>query len=118
MIVTRKAEIAFLLINTVTDKPISSRVFAKKHKLSLYCVEQVGVKLSNAEIIQSTRGPGGGYVKGARIETLTLLDVFDIVGEKIRIPNNSGTMKDFCVAINKALSKKARGINEDIETNN
>ena len=64
-----------------TDKPISIRELAEMENLSAEFLEQIFYKLRKAGIINSTRGPGGGFSLNRAPEEISVSQIFDAVGE-------------------------------------
>lgn len=64
-----------------TDKPISIRQIAKDEKLSPEFLEQIFFKLKKSGLISSVRGPGGGFRIEKDLNTISVKDIFDAVGE-------------------------------------
>ena len=64
-----------------TDKPISIRELAEMEELSPEFLEQIFYKLRKAGLINSTRGPGGGFSLNRPPEEISITEIFDAVGE-------------------------------------
>ncbi len=64
-----------------SDKPISIRELAEMENLSAEFLEQIFYKLRKAGIINSTRGPGGGFSLNHAPEDISVTQIFDAVGE-------------------------------------
>ncbi len=54
---------------------------AQRHGISLSYLEQVFAKLRQHGLVQSTRGPGGGYTLGFRGESVTVADIISAIEE-------------------------------------
>lgn len=53
---------AMVRLNLSTSgSPVSSKSISEKEDISLSFLEQIFVKLRQAQLVQSIRGPGGGY---------------------------------------------------------
>lgn len=59
-------------LETETDRPIPLSDIAERQHLSLSYLEQLFARLRRAELVQSIRGPGGGY-RLAKAEKTTFL---------------------------------------------
>lgn len=64
-----------------TDKPISIRELAEMENLSPEFLEQIFYKLRKAGLINSTRGPGGGFSLNKEPAEITITEIFEAVGE-------------------------------------
>ncbi len=56
---------------------------ADETSLSFEFLEQLLVKLKKAKLVQSIRGPGGGYTLARPAQEISIKDIFDAVGETI-----------------------------------
>jgi len=61
--------------------PISIKEIASSEKISPEFLEQLFFKLKKSDIISSVRGPGGGFSLNKSLDTVSVKDVFDAVGE-------------------------------------
>jgi Rrf2 family iron-sulfur cluster assembly transcriptional regulator len=68
-----------------TDKPISIRELAEMENLSPEFLEQIFYKLRKAGLINSTRGPGGGFSLNRPPEEISITEIFDAVGEGMNL---------------------------------
>ena len=64
-----------------TDKPISIRELAETENLSPEFLEQIFYKLRKSGLINSTRGPGGGFSLNRAPEDISVTEIFEAVGE-------------------------------------
>jgi Rrf2 family transcriptional regulator, iron-sulfur cluster assembly transcription factor len=62
--------------------PVPLSEIAARHQISLSYLEQMFSKLRQHGLVESTRGPGGGYELGHRIDTLTVADIIGAVEGK------------------------------------
>jgi len=60
---------------------VSLSEIAERQDISLAYLEQLFVKLRRAEIVESVRGPGGGYRLARAPETIRVIDVLGAVDE-------------------------------------
>ena len=67
------------------DGPISIRQLSEAEDISAEFLEQIFFRLRKAGIINSTRGPGGGFRLNRRASEISVKDVFDAVGEEINL---------------------------------
>ncbi len=65
------------------NQPISIRQIAAAEQISPEFLERIFFKLKKAKIIDSFRGPGGGFVLHKALEEISVKDIFDAVGETL-----------------------------------
>ena len=56
---------------------------SKRQHISLAYLEQLFVKLRRAELVESVRGPGGGYRLGRAASDIRVLDILQAVDETV-----------------------------------
>lgn len=66
-------------------KAIPIKVMAARQNLSVYYLEQLFSLLKKKGIVQSVKGPGGGYTLSKNPASLFLLEILNAVGENIKI---------------------------------
>lgn len=59
--------------------PVPLSDIALRHQISMSYLEQIFSKLRQHGLVQSTRGPGGGYALGRRAGTTTVADIIRAV---------------------------------------
>lgn len=59
--------------------PVSLGEIAARHQISLSYLEQMFSKLRQRGLVESTRGPGGGYALGRQAGTITVADIIGAV---------------------------------------
>jgi Rrf2 family iron-sulfur cluster assembly transcriptional regulator len=59
--------------------PVPLSEIAARHQISLSYLEQMFSKLRQHGLVESTRGPGGGYALGHRSDSITVADVIGAV---------------------------------------
>ena len=57
------------------SNPVPLAELALRHHISLSYLEQVFAKLRQHGLVDSTRGPGGGYTLGFRGDAITVADI-------------------------------------------
>ncbi|NNM68259.1 MAG: Rrf2 family transcriptional regulator [Spirochaetales bacterium] len=72
--------ILFLAVNG-QGSPISIKEISSVEKISPEFLEQLFFKLKKAGLISSVRGPGGGFSLSRPMESITVKEIFDAVGE-------------------------------------
>ena len=70
--------------------PVPLSDLALRHSISLSYLEQVFAKLRHHSLVESTRGPGGGYALGFRGDSITVADIIAAIDEG---GNGSGASK-------------------------
>lgn len=61
--------------------PVPLADLALRHHISLSYLEQVFAKLRQHNLVESTRGPGGGYTLGFRGDNITVADIIAAIEE-------------------------------------
>jgi len=67
------------------DRPVSIKTISEKEGISPEFLEQIFFKLRREGLIQSVRGPGGGFYLAKPAETITLKDIIEASGEGVGI---------------------------------
>ena len=73
------------LTNSQDGKPVSIRTLSEVEKISPEFLEQIFFKLRKADLITSTRGPGGGFMLNRDPSKITVSDIFLAVGEGLAL---------------------------------
>ncbi|HSR63552.1 MAG TPA: Fe-S cluster assembly transcription factor [Gammaproteobacteria bacterium] len=63
--------------------PISVADIASRQSISLSYLEQLFARLRKSGLVESSRGPGGGYVPARPIEEISVADVINAVDEQV-----------------------------------
>ena len=69
-----------------TNGPVALAAISARQQISLSYLEQLFGKLRRAELVESTRGPGGGYSLGRAADEITVADIITAVDEPIEPP--------------------------------
>lgn len=82
---TRYAVMAILdmAIHSQQGHPVRLSNIATRQDIDLRYLEQIYTKLRKANIVQSVRGPGGGYLLSKTPEAITIYDIVMAVEENI-----------------------------------
>jgi len=75
--------------------PVALAAISSRQQISLSYLEQLFGKLRRHELVESTRGPGGGYSLGRKAEDVTVADIITAVDEPIDATNCQG--KENCM---------------------
>ena len=59
--------------------PVPLQDLALRHRISLSYLEQVFAKLRQHGLVESTRGPGGGYTLGFRADSISVADIIGAI---------------------------------------
>ncbi|QQO08392.1 RrF2 family transcriptional regulator [Breznakiella homolactica] len=65
--------------------PVSINVLSEQENISSVFLEQIFFKLRKAGIVNSVRGPGGGFCFAQPIEKITIKEVLDAAGEALTL---------------------------------
>ena len=75
--------------NAKSKEPISLREVARSQNIPLPFLEQIAIKLRQADLVKSTRGPGGGYVLSKDKKQISLADIMQAVEGPINVAPNT-----------------------------
>ncbi len=73
------------LASTYYNRPVSIKTIAEEEDVSPEFLEQIFFKLKKNGIINSIRGPGGGFVLNKDISEITILEILQALGETIML---------------------------------
>lgn len=65
------------------EEPVTLAEISERQKISLSYLEQLFGKLRRSGLVQSVRGPGGGYRPAKALETVSVADIIVAVDEQI-----------------------------------
>jgi len=85
-----------------SDKPISLADISERQVISLSYLEQLFSKLRRQGLVQSVRGPGGGYCLSRGAESIYVAQVIEAVNEAVDATGCRGT--ETCQAGNRCLT--------------
>ena len=63
--------------------PVTLAAISQRQQISLSYLEQLFGKLRRHELVESTRGPGGGYTLGRKATEITIADIIVSVDEPL-----------------------------------
>ena len=72
-----------LAIHAENNTPISLADISKRQAISLSYLEQLFARLRRAELVNSVRGPGGGYLLSDSPDNISIARVIDAVNESV-----------------------------------
>ncbi len=67
------------------EKPVGLAAIADRQEIPLAYLEQIFAKLKRAGVVQSVRGPGGGYTLAKPAELLRISDIVEASEEAIKM---------------------------------
>jgi Rrf2 family iron-sulfur cluster assembly transcriptional regulator len=73
------------LASSYFNRPVSIKTIAAQENISPEFLEQIFFKLKKKGIINSLRGPGGGFVLSKKTSEITIMDILDALGESVYI---------------------------------
>jgi Rrf2 family iron-sulfur cluster assembly transcriptional regulator len=73
------------LASSYYNRPVSIKTIAEQENISPEFLEQIFFKLKKKGIINSLRGPGGGFVLSKKTVEITIMDILDALGESVYI---------------------------------
>lgn len=79
-----------------TSRPIALGEISERQDISLAYLEQLFVKLRRAGLVESVRGPGGGYRLGHPAERLRISDIMSAVDERLNAMGCDGDVGQGC----------------------
>ncbi len=82
--------------------PVTLAEISTRQKISLSYLEQLFGKLRRKHIVESVRGPGGGYLLGRDMSALTVSEIIQAVDEQIDATQCGG--KENCHDENKCIT--------------
>ena len=103
------------------DTPIKLSDISKRQNISLSFLEQIFFLLRKNGIVQSTRGPSGGYTFAKNPELVMIYDVITAIDENLRINNcnNSDLTHNLWDKLSNHISNFLSSISiEDVKSNN
>ncbi len=83
-------------------KPVTLADIARRQDISLSYLEQLFAKLRKQGLVESARGPGGGYRLGHAAAAISVADVISAVDEKVDATRCGGKMN--CQAEERCLT--------------
>ncbi len=75
--------------------PVTLAAIGQRQQISLSYLEQLFGKLRRNDLVESTRGPGGGYTLGRKAADITVADIITSVDEPIDATHCGG--KENCL---------------------
>lgn len=102
MILTTKGRYAVMAVIEIADstnnQPVSLLTISQQQKISLSYLEQIFSCLKKSGIVESVKGPGGGYILRKNHQEITIAEIIKAIGEPIKMTRCS-TSKKGCVTV-------------------
>ncbi len=80
-----------------SNSPVSLAAIAERQDISQEYLEQLFSKLRRAGLVESSRGPGGGYRLAREMSEIGISDIILAADEELRVTRCSGDAVDGCV---------------------
>jgi Rrf2 family iron-sulfur cluster assembly transcriptional regulator len=77
--------------------PVSLAAIAERQDISQEYLEQLFAKLRRAGLVESARGPGGGYRLSRAGDLISMAEIITAVDEPLRVTRCEGDAVDGCV---------------------
>jgi len=101
MKMSTKGRYAVMAMIDIASQPIASPVslaeIAERQDISQEYLEQLFGKLRKAGLVESVRGPGGGYRLARSAEEIAVANIILAVDEPLRVTRCEGDAVDGCV---------------------
>lgn len=78
-------------------QPVSLGDISERQAISQAFLEQLFAKLRKNGLVQSVRGPGGGYTLAMEADDIQIVDIISAVDEPLQITRCQGDALDGCV---------------------
>lgn len=83
-------------------KPVPLSDISERQEISLSYLEQLFSKLRRAQLVESMRGPGGGYMLNRKAKDISVREIIQAVNESVDITHCQG--KENCQGGEKCLT--------------
>ena len=77
--------------------PVSLAAIAERQDISQEYLEQLFAKLRRTGLVESSRGPGGGYRLSRACDLISMAEIITAVDEPLRVTRCDGDAVDGCV---------------------
>jgi len=102
------------LAKTFTSQPISLSEISLRQGISISFLEQIFLKLKKNNLVQSSRGPTGGYLLTKSPNEIKLLHIIEAVDEKVKTVGCKKESKKSCNG--KSIKCITHNLWDDLET--
>lgn len=80
------------------EKPVGLAAIAERQEIPLAYLEQIFAKLKRAGVVESVRGPGGGYRLAKSADDIAIADIVTASEEAIKMTRCASHSHDGCMA--------------------
>lgn len=80
------------------SRPVTLAMIAERQDIPLAYLEQIFAKLKKASLVESMRGPGGGYRLAREADKICVADIVLAADESIEMTRCGGAQKNGCIA--------------------
>ena len=98
------ADLAHEARESGVSQPIALAFISDRQAISQAYLEQIFMKLRRADLVKSSRGPGGGYVLARQAHDISILEIMEAVEEPVQMTRCSLTDVGGCVAGHRCLT--------------
>jgi Rrf2 family iron-sulfur cluster assembly transcriptional regulator len=102
MILTTKGRFAVMALVDIAvnskGRPVSLSDIASRQNIDIGYLEQIFINLKKSGIVQSFRGPGGGYKLARKSDELIILDIMSAAQEGIKMTRCRSHIKEGCMS--------------------
>ncbi len=92
------------IANVSSGTPVSLADIAERQEISQEYLEQLFSKLRRAGLVESVRGPGGGYKLARHADDISIADIVLAADEPLQVTRCEGDAIDGCVAGEKCVT--------------
>ena len=92
------------IASQASEEPVSLAAIAERQRISQEYLEQLFMKLRKSGIVESARGPGGGYRLTRDPEEIRISEIVMAVDEPLQVTRCSGDAIEGCVDGHKCLT--------------
>jgi Rrf2 family iron-sulfur cluster assembly transcriptional regulator len=94
------------------QSPVALSELAARHGISLSYLEQVFAKLRQHGLVESTRGPGGGYTLGFQGDAISVADIITAIEEPLASGDrtNGDMTQALCEQLQRAMVEHMKTI--------
>lgn len=92
------------IANMSSDDPVTLSEIAERQEISLAYLEQLFAKLKKWSLVESVRGPGGGYVLARAAEEIRIADIVMAVDEGLSVTRCEQFSPKGCVGGTRCLT--------------
>ena len=108
MMLTTKGRYAVMAMVDLTcykedGKPVALHEISQRQNIAVNYLEQLFSKLKKNNLVESIRGPGGGYMLSKDAQDISILSIINAVGESVKITRCTEESGKGCIASTKKI---------------